>query len=313
MPGKIVFVVNNDKPNLTQQGHSDFYIFFDPPRGGLSYRLDLTNMAITSYKNGQFVSDCGAPPISQCRDWQPVAALDPASGIQSDGSVRLVIDKAQLGIKTGDVLLGVFIREDTAGNPSTVLASDYAGGRQDYLVVGNDYCARPPTPAAVVSRKTHGTADYDVDLLPPAAGIECRSGGTNGDFKMIVTFPLPVAVTGTPKASVTSGTGSVSNVSVNANQVTVDLTGLTNAQRLTVTLNGVTDGGGVGNVPINMAVLAGDTTADGNVNSTDISQTKSQSGQSVSNSNFREDLTVDGNINSTDIGFVKSKSGTGLP
>jgi hypothetical protein len=57
----------------------------------------------------------------------------------------------------------------------------------------------------------------------------------------------------------------------------------------------------------------GDTTGDGVVNSADIAQTKSQSGQSITNSNFREDLTADGNINSADIGFVKSKSGTALP
>ncbi|MGI8957431.1 MAG: dockerin type I domain-containing protein, partial [Chthoniobacterales bacterium] len=63
----------------------------------------------------------------------------------------------------------------------------------------------------------------------------------------------------------------------------------------------------------NMAVLAGDTNADTSVNSADISQTKSQSGQPVSASNFREDVTVDGNLNSGDIGLVKSKSGTALP
>jgi hypothetical protein len=59
--------------------------------------------------------------------------------------------------------------------------------------------------------------------------------------------------------------------------------------------------------------LTGDTTGDANVNSADIAQTKSQSGQGVTNANFREDLTTDGNINSADIALVKSKSGTGLP
>jgi len=34
------------------------------------------------------------------------------------------------------------VREDTAENPSGVLATDHAGGRQNYLVVGNDYCTR---------------------------------------------------------------------------------------------------------------------------------------------------------------------------
>jgi hypothetical protein len=61
-----------------------------------------------------------------------------------------------------------------------------------------------------------------------------------------------------------------------------------------------------------MKVLIGDTTADTSVNSADISQTKSQSGQAVTNSNFREDVNVDGSLNSADISLVKSKSGTAL-
>jgi hypothetical protein len=61
-----------------------------------------------------------------------------------------------------------------------------------------------------------------------------------------------------------------------------------------------------------MGVLLGDTTGDAVVNSTDIAQTKSQSGQTQTASNFRQDVTADGNINSTDIALVKSKSGTGL-
>lgn len=140
MPGKLVFVINNADPTATAAANSVYTVYFDPPGGEKSYKLTLSDMAVTFYKNGQFVSDCGAPPISQCRDWQPEGPLDPASGIQADGSVWLVIDKATFGIKNGDVLQGISVREDTAGNPSGVFASDYAGGRQDYVVVGNDFC-----------------------------------------------------------------------------------------------------------------------------------------------------------------------------
>lgn len=140
MPGKLVFVINNADPTATAAANSDYYVFFDPPGNEKSYKLSLSDMEVTFYKNGQFVSDCGAPPISQCRDWQHEGDLDPASGIQADGSVWLVIDKAAFGIKNGDVLQGISVREDTVGNPSGVFASDYAGGRQDYVVVGNDYC-----------------------------------------------------------------------------------------------------------------------------------------------------------------------------
>jgi hypothetical protein len=62
-----------------------------------------------------------------------------------------------------------------------------------------------------------------------------------------------------------------------------------------------------------MGVLVGDTNGDGFVNSADISQTKSLSGQPVSSANFREDVNTDGFINSADISLVKSKLGTALP
>ena len=72
------------------------------------------------------------------------------------------------------------------------------------------------------------------------------------------------------------------------------------------------DGLGARDFAIPMAVLVGDTTGDGSVNSADISQTKSRSGQELSASNFRSDVNTDGSINSADVSLVKSKSGTGL-
>jgi len=73
------------------------------------------------------------------------------------------------------------------------------------------------------------------------------------------------------------------------------------------------DGTNTYDTSVQMGVLIGDTTGDGFVNSADISQTKSQSGNAVTSSNFREDVNVDGFINSADISLVKSKSGTALP
>ena len=50
-----------------------------------------------------------------------------------------------------------------------------------------------------------------------------------------------------------------------------------------------------------MGVLAGDTGGSGAVNGTDVSQTKLQSGQPVTGSNFRTDVGVNGAINGTDV------------
>ena len=95
----------------------------------------------------------------------------------------------------------------------------------------------------------------------------------------------------------------------------VNLTGAANAQTITVTLTNVTDvvTNTSSSVSVTMGVLLGDTNADGFVNSADITQTKSKSGQPVTLSNFREDLNLDDLINSADISFVKSMSGTALP
>jgi hypothetical protein len=165
----------------------------------------------------------------------------------------------------------------------------------------------------ITSNKTHGTTDFSVDLPLNGSGIECRSGGANGDYKMVFNFANPV--TGVAGVSVVTGTGSINGTAIQNGDYIVDLAGVTNAQAITVQLTNVSDSAGNNllSVSATMNVLIGDTTADGNVNSTDIAQTKSQSGQTVSASNFREDITVDGNINSTDIAVVKSKSGTALP
>ncbi|HEY2124464.1 MAG TPA: dockerin type I domain-containing protein, partial [Chthoniobacterales bacterium] len=92
--------------------------------------------------------------------------------------------------------------------------------------------------------------------------------------------------------------------------VTIPLTNITSGQNIQVMLNGVN---GFSNVIIPMGVLVGDTNGDGTVNSADIGQTKAQSGNAVTASNFREDINVDGTINASDVGLVKSKSGTALP
>jgi hypothetical protein len=165
----------------------------------------------------------------------------------------------------------------------------------------------------VVSRKVHGSAGtFDIDLpLTGTRGVECRAAGQTGtagvDYKLVFTFATPVASCGT------ASTG-VAVRGPNQDQCTVNLTGVANAQYITVTLNAVVNAtGATGNVSGTMGVLIGDTNMDGFVNSADISQTKSQSGQPVGNSNFREDLNTDGFLNSADISLVKSKSGTALP
>jgi subtilisin-like proprotein convertase family protein len=176
-----------------------------------------------------------------------------------------------------------------------------------------------------VSRKTHGGAGVQDIGMPPTgpAGIECRSGGATKDYELQISFAHPVSVGGGPQARVTTGIGDVGTggvadvngtVSIAGGVVSVPLTNIGNAQTIVVTLFGVNDGASpVGNVSVPMSILVGDTSNNGAVSSTDVTQTKSQSGQAVGVGNFREDVVVTGSINGTDVSAVKARSGTALP
>ena len=101
----------------------------------------------------------------------------------------------------------------------------------------------------------------------------------------------------------------------NANQYTVNLTGVTNAQSTAVTLFNALDSiGASGNEPpAIIGVLLGDTNGDSFVNSGDSLQTRNRSGQVTDATNFRSDVNLDGAVNSGDSFIVRSKSGTFLP
>jgi hypothetical protein len=169
-----------------------------------------------------------------------------------------------------------------------------------------------PIPQSAFSRKTHGAAGtFDVPLpLSGNVGVEGRSGGATNDYQMIVNFANTVMV---ESVAVTSGTGSVGGFSLSGSQVTVNLTSVTNVQRITVTLHNVNDGTSTGDVPVSMGVLVGDVNGNAVVNSSDIALTKAQAGQPVTMSNFREDVNASGTISSTDVAIVKSDVGTALP
>jgi hypothetical protein len=172
----------------------------------------------------------------------------------------------------------------------------------------------PLAPLNAVSRKTHGAAGtFDINMpVSGASGIEPRLGsGTNsGDHQLVVTFPIPVTVA---SAMVTSGQAAVASLVASGAEVTVNLTSVVNAQAIVVTLFSVNDGSHTADIQIPAAFLAGDANQNGSVNSSDVGQVKTQTGQPVSTSNFRFDVNANGAINSSDVGLTKLSTGTGLP
>lgn len=175
-------------------------------------------------------------------------------------------------------------------------------------------CANLPTAPAftgAASRLTHGAAGpFDIPMATNGSGVEPRDG--NGNYTMVLHFDIPMQ---SGNASVTSGTGSVSSVTASGNDLLVNLTGVTDVQRLTVNATNLTatNGGVLPSANVTMGFLIGDTTQNAVVNSSDIGQTKSQSGIVLTQSNCPNDVNINGAINSTDISQVKSRSGTALP
>jgi hypothetical protein len=110
-----------------------------------------------------------------------------------------------------------------------------------------------------------------------------------------------------------SRTATVGAATFAGNTMTVPLTGVSDMQKITVTLNGVTDTSSHVRPSTSMNVLLGDTSGNKTVNSTDVSQTKAQSGSAISATNFRSDNSVNGIINATDTSQEKVNSGHGLP
>jgi hypothetical protein len=169
---------------------------------------------------------------------------------------------------------------------------------------------------SVVSRKIHGGAGtYDIDLTN-GNGIESRSGGANGDHMLVFAFVNPLI--SVESASVTSGTGSVSSRTIDLSDphnYIVNLTGVTNAQVVTVTLTNLTDS--VGNfsstISVSMGVLLGDVNGSRRVDAADVSTVRQQTLQPVTPSNFREDINVSGRIDAADVSIARQQTLTSLP
>ncbi len=253
--------------------------------------------------------------------------VGPAAGsYNADGTITLVVPKSGVGDPQPGDLLGAMNGRTFAGDTpatqdyerSTTLVdhtfvkaqTDNSFPASTYMVQGNAVCGSNLVPVSAVSRKTHGAAGtYDVPLpLTGARGVECRYGGTSGNFQVVVSFVAPVTFT-----SASSSAGTVSSAMSSGNDVIINLTNVPNISNPNITLNAVTDGTSTSTVVIPMSVLLGDTTSDRATNGVDVSQAKANSGQATTGANFRTDVTANGAVDAPDISLIKAHSGESLP
>ncbi len=176
-----------------------------------------------------------------------------------------------------------------------------------------DCASLPVLPAltGAASRLTHGTAGtFDAAMPLDGSGVEPRDG--NGNYIAVLTFDRPVQ---SGSASVTAGTGTAGTPTFSGNEMRVPLSGVTDRQRLTITASNVAAaaGGVLPSASVQMGFLIGDTNGVGGVTSTDVGEIKSNSGQPTNAANFRSDITANGSVNSTDVSLAKPRSGNALP
>jgi PKD repeat protein len=260
----------------------------------------------------------GAPPLPVNFSGAASSDANPCTTIASytldfgDGSAPVTRTVAQFG---GNASQFTHTYNNAGDFPARLTVTDSAGQTSIPAQVVISVHSPQIQLTGVVSRKVHGPAGpFDLNLrLTGTPDVECRSGGANNSYQLIFVFPNTLQSVGSVSLT---GVGSVSSkmIGTDAHQYIVNLTGVTNGQRITVTLNNAHDTAShSGNVSVTMGVLFGDTTNNGRVNSSDISQTQSQSGIPITNSNFREDVTLNGFINSSDISSVQARSGSSLP
>jgi hypothetical protein len=288
----------------------------DFDRWFVAMKSDATGML--SFEYGKFgVATVGNPNVSTP---MTLGNADSGSYDVATGVVKIILSNSKAeNVTAGQSLAAVnvrtFLSRPDTGPKTQSTASDITTDSM-YTLSGNAGCCANPVPLlGVVSRKKHGNSGtFDVGLpLTGNPGIECRTGGANGNHKIVFVFANPITAVG--GASANHGSVSSRMAGADPHEYVVNLTGIPNRQVTTLTLTGITDTAGntTPSLAVPIAALLGDTNADRTVNSADITQTKSQSGKAISGKNFREDLNVDGSINSADITTVKNKSGTGLP
>lgn len=146
--------------------------------------------------------------------------------------------------------------------------------------------------------------------LAGPVGIGPRLGGASpNQHQMIVNFVSPITIGAGGTVSVTSGTGTVSSYALSGSQATINLSGVTNAQRIAVTLSNVNDGTNTGNVAVPMGLLLGDVNSSRFVDSADIGLVQRQNSKPLSLSNFRMDVNSSGFIDSADVGVTQRQNG----
>ncbi|MEP7155324.1 MAG: Calx-beta domain-containing protein, partial [Betaproteobacteria bacterium] len=172
---------------------------------------------------------------------------------------------------------------------------------------------------SVSSRKTHAGVPYDQPITTgiPIGGlisVEPRAAGAG--HSIVFLFNNTVLNPGSVTA-VDASTNPIGNAifatSANPNEVIVNLTGVPDVKRVTVSLSTVTGASNSIGAAASMGFFVGDVSGNRAVNASDISAVKAQFGMPITVGNFVFDLNLSGVIGQPDANLAKARSGFVLP
>ncbi len=169
---------------------------------------------------------------------------------------------------------------------------------------------------SAVSRKNHGPAgDQDLRLNHSASlfgNITTESRAIGIGHKLVLSFSSPVGQISDVRCTDAAGAPvGQPTYAISGSTITVNLTGIPDNRRVTVTVANVNALGW--DVKVSLAFLIGDLNSSHAVNATDISTVKSRMGKGTTIANFGADIDASGNIDFLDVSAVKLQSGKIVP
>lgn len=168
-----------------------------------------------------------------------------------------------------------------------------------------------PVLQSVASRKTHGAAGvFDLPLAADPANptTEPRLGPAH---LIVFTFDAPVTAA---TAALIEGSASLGTPTWNGAEVDVPLTGVADAQYVTVALTGVaTTAGTGGSGTVRIGFLGGDANQSRAVTVADIGLVNAQLAQPVTAANFLRDINASGTLTVADKALANASATRALP
>ena len=199
---------------------------------------------------------------------------------------------------------------------SGVNSVDAAGG-----VLSNEVNF-PATPGiqllSIDSVKTHGTAGtFKINVPLNGSAIECRTPGAlpgaTGDYQLVFDFANNVTSVG--NVAVAGAGNPTASGSVQGGNYVVNLSGISNAQKIVVTLTNVTDSAGntLASLSATMGVLIGDVNASKRTDAGDVTQVRNKTVSIPDQTTCRFDVNNSGRIDAGDVTTTRNATVTVLP